>query len=69
MEKQVDPMLLFSISLLVIYKTIITKPRCGYIFYREEKILLFLKMAAQFLRGFKEIYTMKIGYKAQKKIQ
>lgn len=69
MGNQVDPMLLFSISLLVIYKTIILKPRRGYIFRREEKILLFLKMSAHFLRGFKEIYTMKIGYNSQKKIQ
>lgn len=69
MGKQVDPMLLFSISLLVIYKTIISKSRSGYVFHREEKILLFLKMAAQFLRGFKQIYTLKIGYNSQKKIQ
>ena len=69
MEKQIDPMLIFSISLLVIYKTIITNPCYGYVFHREEKILLFLKMSAQFLRGFKEIYTLRIGYNLQKKLQ
>ena len=67
MGNHVDPMLLFSISLLIIYKTIIINPRSGYIFHREKKVLLFLKMAAQFLRGFKEIYTTKIGYNTKKK--
>lgn len=69
MRKVIDPVLIFSISLLVIYKLITEKPRCGYSFTKQERFLLFLKMSAQFLRGFKEIYTMKLGYKIQKKIQ
>jgi hypothetical protein len=69
MGNYIDPILLFSISLLVIYNAITKKPKYGYVFDKKERFLVFLKMSAQYLRGIIHIYTIKPGYKLQKKIE
>ena len=50
MGNYIDPILLFSISLLVIYNAITKKPKYGYVFDKKERFLVFLKMSAQYLR-------------------
>ena len=69
MGNNIDPLFLYSISLLIIYKTIINTPIKGFSLTRENRILLFLKIAAQYLRGMIHIYTLSSGYKLKKLMQ
>lgn len=66
MGNNIDPLFLYSISLMVIYKTIVNTSIKGFNFTHENRILLFLKIAAQYLRGMIHIYTLSSGYKIKK---
>ena len=68
MANKIDAFFLYSLSLLVIYKTIVNTPRKDFVFTRENRILLFLKIATQYLRGMIQVYTLSTGYKIKKKI-
>ena len=48
MANKIDAFFLYSLSLLVIYKTIVNTPRKDFVFTRENRILLF-KIATQYL--------------------
>ena len=66
MENQINPFFLYSISLLIIYKSILNTSIKGFTLTRENRILLFLKIASQYLRGMIHIYTLSTGYKIKK---
>ena len=68
MANKIDAFFLYSLSLLVIYKTIVNTPRKDFIFTRENRILLFLKIAKQYLRGMIQVYTLSTRYPAKKKL-
>ena len=68
MANKIDAFFLYSLSLLVIYKAIVNTPRKDFIFTRENRILLFLKIATQYLRGMIQVYTLSTGYKMKKKL-
>ena len=68
MVNKIDAFFLYSLSLLVIYKTIVNTPRKDFIFTRENRILLFLKIAKQYLRGMIQVYTLSTRYPAKKKL-
>lgn len=68
MANKIDAFFLYSLSLLVIYKSIVNTPRKDFKFTRENRILLFLKIATQYLRGMIEVYTLSTGYKMKKKL-
>ena len=68
MANKIDAFFLYSLSLLVIYKSIVNTPRQGFKFTHENKTLLFLKIAAQYLRGMIQVYTLSTVYKTIKKI-
>jgi len=68
MANKIDAFFLYSLSLLVIYKTIVNTPRKDFVFTRENRILLFLKIATQYLRGMIHVYTLSTGYKTKKKL-
>ena len=68
MANKIDAFFLYSLSLLVVYKTIVNTSRKDFVFTRENRILLFLKIATQYLRGMIEVYTLSTRYKTKKKI-
>ena len=68
MANKIDAFFLYSLSLLIIYKTIVNTPRKDFIFTRENRILLFLKIAKQYLRGMIQVYTLSTRYPAKKKL-